>query len=143
VRKMRRQAVIYICRGMDHRRMARGSHGLPKVSPGSAMPYPFTPVSGVAHPQGRWPVAVFYPLGHFTPYAYGTAESTDHDGLHCGNSQKGKDKGEKTRRKQGHVTSRYRGKKFQSYIHGLFCYKNCVLACLLCLLCLLCFLTKN
>jgi hypothetical protein len=28
-------------------------------------------VSGVAHPQGGLPVAVFYPFGHPIPYAYG------------------------------------------------------------------------
>jgi hypothetical protein len=62
--------------------MARGGHALPKVLPMSAMPYPFTPcwadhprngltaVSGVAHPQGRRPAAIFYPFGHPTPYAY-------------------------------------------------------------------------
>jgi hypothetical protein len=27
-------------------------------------------VSGVAHPQGRQPAAVFYPFGHPTPYVY-------------------------------------------------------------------------
>jgi hypothetical protein len=29
--------------GRSHVRMARGAHGLSKVSPGPAMPYPFTP----------------------------------------------------------------------------------------------------
>jgi hypothetical protein len=62
-------------------RMARGGHGLPKVSPGSAMPYPSTPagratpktalgpmaVSGVASPQGGRPAGVFYPFSHPTP----------------------------------------------------------------------------
>jgi hypothetical protein len=62
--------------------MARGGHGLPKVSHGPAMPNPSTPfgratpeialrsVSGVTHPQGGQPAAVFYPFGHPTPYAY-------------------------------------------------------------------------
>jgi hypothetical protein len=27
-------------------------------------------VSGVDHPQGGWPAAVFYPLGDPTPYAH-------------------------------------------------------------------------
>jgi hypothetical protein len=64
--------------GERHGRMTRGGQGLPKVSTGPAMPYPFTPweqatpetaASGVAHPQGWRPAAVFYPLGHPTPYA--------------------------------------------------------------------------
>jgi hypothetical protein len=46
----------------EHKRMAWGGHELPKVSPGPAMPY----LLGVAHPQGRRPAAVFYPLGHPT-----------------------------------------------------------------------------
>jgi hypothetical protein len=29
-----------------------------------------TAISGVACLQGRWPAAIFYPLGHPTPYAY-------------------------------------------------------------------------
>jgi hypothetical protein len=33
-----------------------------------------TAVSGVAHPQGRWPAAVFYPLGYPTPYGPGGDE---------------------------------------------------------------------
>jgi hypothetical protein len=51
--------------GARHGRMARGGHGLPNVSPG---PYA---VSVVTRPQGRRPVAVFYPFGHTTPYGYG------------------------------------------------------------------------
>jgi hypothetical protein len=43
-------------------RMERGGHGLPKVSPGPALPDPSKP--------GGWPAVVFYPLGHPTPYAY-------------------------------------------------------------------------
>jgi hypothetical protein len=61
---------------------ARGAHGLPKVSPGPAMPdrRPFyalsadhpinglMTVSGVARLQGGlWRVAIFYPLGHRAP----------------------------------------------------------------------------
>jgi hypothetical protein len=33
-----------------HGRMARGDHGIPKVSPGPALPYPFTPC-GRATPE--------------------------------------------------------------------------------------------
>jgi hypothetical protein len=54
--------------------MARGGHGLPKVSTEPAMPYLSTPC-GVARPRGKWPVAVLYPLGHPTPYAYGFTET--------------------------------------------------------------------
>jgi hypothetical protein len=61
--------------------MARGGHGLPKVSPGPAMPDPSTPwgratpekplrpFKGVALPQGGRPAAVFFPFGHPTSYA--------------------------------------------------------------------------
>jgi hypothetical protein len=52
-------------------RIARGIHGLPKVSPWPAMPDPSMPcgraVSGVARSQGGRPAAVFYPLGYPTP----------------------------------------------------------------------------
>jgi hypothetical protein len=57
---------------------ARGGHGLPKISPEPAMPEPSTrcrraspemSVLGVARLQDRLPGAVFYPLGHPTPYA--------------------------------------------------------------------------
>jgi hypothetical protein len=51
--------------------MARGGHGLPKVSCGNAMPYPSKSVSGIARLHGGQPVAVFYPFRHPTPYAYG------------------------------------------------------------------------
>jgi hypothetical protein len=56
-----------------------GGQGLPKVSIGCVMPNPFTPcgratpinaVSGVVCLQSEQPAAVFYPLGHPTPYAY-------------------------------------------------------------------------
>jgi hypothetical protein len=59
--------------------MTRGGYGLPKVSPGCAMPYLSMPcgrailepaVSGVARSQSGQPAAIFYPLGHDTPYAY-------------------------------------------------------------------------
>jgi hypothetical protein len=43
-------------------RMARGGHGLLKVSPGPSMPYPFL--------NGRQSAAIFYPFEHLTPYAY-------------------------------------------------------------------------
>jgi hypothetical protein len=55
-----------------HERMARGGHRISKVSPGPAMANPSTPcgrataegaTSGVAHPQGKRPAVVFYPLG--------------------------------------------------------------------------------
>jgi hypothetical protein len=65
----------------DHKRMARGGHGLPKVSLGPAMPYPNTPC-GLATSETAlrlfqgWPVyragglqPSYYPLGHPTPYA--------------------------------------------------------------------------
>jgi hypothetical protein len=64
--------------------MARGGHGLPKVSPGPALPNPsrlyalhaghprnsLTAVSRMARAPGGRPAAVFYPFGHLTPYAY-------------------------------------------------------------------------
>jgi hypothetical protein len=55
--------------------MARGGHGLPKVSPGPIMPYlfmhcrPATPEKAL-HSFQQWPATDFYPLGHPTPYAY-------------------------------------------------------------------------
>jgi hypothetical protein len=59
-----------------HGHMARGGHGLPKVSFGSAMPYPSTPCGqntpGVGRLQGGWPTAVSYPFGHPMLYAYGS-----------------------------------------------------------------------
>jgi hypothetical protein len=64
-----------------HGHMARSGHGLPKVSPGPAMSDPFTPcltfISGVVHPQGQRPAAVYYPIRHPTlhptlhAYGYG------------------------------------------------------------------------
>jgi hypothetical protein len=36
-----------------------------------------TAVSGVACPQGKWPAAIFYPLGNATPYAYATLGKTN------------------------------------------------------------------
>jgi hypothetical protein len=66
--------------------MVRGGHGLPKLSLGPAIPYPSTPCRRAsletalqlfqgwpAHRAGL-PVAVFYPLGHPTPYAYNFPE---------------------------------------------------------------------
>jgi hypothetical protein len=57
--------------------MGRDGHGLPKVSPGPAMPNPSTPcgwttpkaVSGVDRLQGERPAAVLYPNGDPTPHA--------------------------------------------------------------------------
>jgi hypothetical protein len=61
--------------------MARGGHGLLKFHPGSRA-HPDLPfyalrvatteiaISGVAHPQGGQPEAVFYPFAHPKPYAY-------------------------------------------------------------------------
>jgi hypothetical protein len=65
----------------EQARTGRDIHGIPKVSPGPAMPNPYTPcgratppnclmaVWEVAHPQGERPAAVFFPLGY--PYPYG------------------------------------------------------------------------
>jgi hypothetical protein len=62
--------------------MEKGGHGLSKVSPGPAMPYPSTPCRLATPetalwpfqwwpaPQGGRPAAVFYPFGYPTPYAY-------------------------------------------------------------------------
>jgi hypothetical protein len=64
--------------------MGRGGHGLPKVSPGPAMPYPFTPCRRVTPEttlqpfqgwparRGGWPAVVFYTFGRPTPYPYGS-----------------------------------------------------------------------
>jgi hypothetical protein len=58
-----------------HGRMARGSHGIPKVSLGPALLDPSTPC-GRATPETAlqpfqgWPAAVYYPFGHPAPYAY-------------------------------------------------------------------------
>jgi hypothetical protein len=71
--------------GAEQRRIAKGGHGLPKVSPRPAMhdtstpygwPTPETALSGVACPQGGRPAAIFYPFGHPTPYAYGAERLT-------------------------------------------------------------------
>jgi hypothetical protein len=73
----------------SRRRMAGGSHGLCKVSPGPVMPDPFT-LCGRANrpplPYGRFrggppaggrSAAILYPFGRPTPYAYDrTATST-------------------------------------------------------------------
>jgi hypothetical protein len=55
--------------------MARGGLGLPKVSPGPAMPYPSMPCGRVTPEKALWlaggpPVANFYPFGHPITYAY-------------------------------------------------------------------------
>jgi hypothetical protein len=50
---------------LQHRLMAWGGHGLPKVSPGPAIPYPSTPCgqttpkTSLQLPQG-WPVHIIY-----------------------------------------------------------------------------------
>jgi hypothetical protein len=60
--------------------MSRGGHRLPKVSLGPTLPNPSTPCRRppLRRPdghfrsgrlQGGWSAAVFYPLGHPTPYA--------------------------------------------------------------------------
>jgi hypothetical protein len=66
-----------------HKRIpvARGGHGIPKVSPEPAMPNPSTTcgqltISGVAGPQGSWPAAVSYNLGRPTPFAYAVLSKT-------------------------------------------------------------------
>jgi hypothetical protein len=59
--------------------MARGGHGLPKLSLGPTMPYPSMPC-GRATPETAlqpFQVAVFYPLGHPTPYAYAEQDVVD------------------------------------------------------------------
>jgi hypothetical protein len=54
-----------------------GGHGLPKVSPGQTMPNISMPCGWPSlkrpynHPVSGHPAAVFYPLGHPTPYASG------------------------------------------------------------------------
>jgi hypothetical protein len=58
--------------------MAKGGHGLPKVSPEPAMPNPSTPCER-ATPE----TAIFYPFEHSTPYAYGRAPITGNGGVHC------------------------------------------------------------
>jgi hypothetical protein len=67
------------CRGQP--RISRGGHELPEVSLGPAMPYPSMPCGWppLKRPYGclgrgrlqreGGPAAVFYPLGHPTPYA--------------------------------------------------------------------------
>jgi hypothetical protein len=39
-----------------HRRMTRGGHGLPKVSPGPTMPEPSTPCGRATPETALWPV---------------------------------------------------------------------------------------
>jgi hypothetical protein len=46
-------------------------HALPFYALQAGHPWNgLAPFSGVAHLQGRWPAAVFYPFVHPTPYAY-------------------------------------------------------------------------
>jgi hypothetical protein len=61
--------------GEDHRRMARGDHGLPNVSAGHAILYPSTPCERATPETASWlfqgwPAAVFCPFGHTRPCAY-------------------------------------------------------------------------
>jgi hypothetical protein len=80
----RRKNQIYgpLCSDGGHRHMVRGGHGLPKVSPGPAMPDPSTSC-GRATPEKAlrlfqgWPACRVgglrpssTPFGHPTPYAY-------------------------------------------------------------------------
>jgi hypothetical protein len=55
----------YFCFTRFHGRMARGIHGLPKLSLGPAIPNPSTPGGRAA-----CAATVFYPFGHPTLYAY-------------------------------------------------------------------------
>jgi hypothetical protein len=52
-----------------HRRMARGAHGLPKVSPGLAMPDPSCPAGGPPpkRPYGLWPSSTLLDTPCCTP----------------------------------------------------------------------------
>jgi hypothetical protein len=72
----------------EHGRMARAGKGLPKVSPGAAIPYPSMPCGWATFetvlqlfqrcpPQGRWPAAVFYPFGQPTPYNYSVSSTVN------------------------------------------------------------------
>ena len=74
--------------GQHHGLMARGGHGLPKFL-GPAMPYLSTPYREPplkwpyscfrgGCPQGGWPANILYPLGHPTPYAYGSCPVSGH-----------------------------------------------------------------
>jgi hypothetical protein len=59
----------------NHGRMARGGWVLTSenfTAGGLPMkrPHGFMVVSGIACPQGGWPVGIFYAIEHFTPYAY-------------------------------------------------------------------------
>jgi hypothetical protein len=56
---------------LTHRRMARGGHGLPKVSLEPAMPDPSIDLRGPPlKREGRRPKAVFYHFGHLTPFRF-------------------------------------------------------------------------
>jgi hypothetical protein len=61
----------YLTKYLNHGRMARGGHGIPKVSPGPAMPDPSTPCGQTfrgGSPAGRVACGRLLPFG--TPYAY-------------------------------------------------------------------------
>jgi hypothetical protein len=53
---------------MELTSMATGFHGLPKVSPELAMPYPSTPCGRATPETFVRPAAVFYPFEYPTPY---------------------------------------------------------------------------
>jgi hypothetical protein len=70
--------IVSICiSGSQHERMARGGHGLPKVSVRHVLPNPSTPCGWppLKRPFQRWPptgqvaCGCLLPLGHPTPYA--------------------------------------------------------------------------
>jgi hypothetical protein len=46
---------VHLLRDSDHGRIARGGHGLPKVSPGPAMAYPSTPCGRATSETGLQP----------------------------------------------------------------------------------------
>jgi hypothetical protein len=70
------------CETSRHGLVARGGLGLPKVSLELALLYLFMPCRWPplkrpdgpfrgGRPQGGQPSAIFYPIGHSSPYAYG------------------------------------------------------------------------
>jgi hypothetical protein len=77
--------LVSFCRHLKQAHMARGIHGLPKVSPRPALPNPsmtpgpatpktaLLPFQGLVCSQGGQPAALSYPFGHPTLYAYAGA----------------------------------------------------------------------
>jgi hypothetical protein len=65
--------------------MARSGHGLPKVSPRPAMSYRSVPCG-----QNTPKMAVFYPFGDPTPYAYGKFGLISFPSLFPGAEMKGR-----------------------------------------------------